>query len=146
VTSTFLAQRGRVLIVHREQGATADRTNYLAEGGGRELAYVAMSRARGPSIVHAVADDVGQAIEDITYDWSHDRRTTRAQRRVAELETDARFRRRWLAQHAELDRGIQHVQRELRHLDSPIGVELDARLKSVLLPRAGSGTQNVERA
>jgi hypothetical protein len=64
---------GYALTVHREQGATADRTHYLAEGGGRELAYVAMSRARGPSIVHAVADDLGQAIEDITHDWSLDR-------------------------------------------------------------------------
>jgi conjugative relaxase-like TrwC/TraI family protein len=60
---------GYALTVHREQGATADRTHYLAEGGGCELAYVAMTRARGPSIVHAVADDLGQAIEDITHDW-----------------------------------------------------------------------------
>ena len=57
---------GYALTVHREQGATADRSHYLAEGGGRELAYVAMSRARGPSIVHAVADNLAQAIEDIT--------------------------------------------------------------------------------
>jgi conjugative relaxase-like TrwC/TraI family protein len=64
---------GYALTVHREQGATAERTHYLAEGGGRELAYVAMSRARGPSIVHAVADDLGQAVEDITHDWSLDR-------------------------------------------------------------------------
>jgi len=64
---------GYALTVHREQGATADRTHYLAEGGGRELAYVAMSRARGPSIVHAVADNLDQAIEDITHDWSSDR-------------------------------------------------------------------------
>jgi hypothetical protein len=48
-------------------------THYVAEGGGRELAYVAMSRAGGPSIVHAVADDLGQAIDDITHDWSFDR-------------------------------------------------------------------------
>jgi hypothetical protein len=47
--------------------------NYLAEGGGRELAYVAMSRACGPNIVHAVADGLDQAIEDITHDWSLDR-------------------------------------------------------------------------
>ncbi|HZA80100.1 MAG TPA: MobF family relaxase, partial [Actinomycetes bacterium] len=64
---------GYALTAHREQGATADRTHYLAEGGGRELPYVAMSRARGPSSVHAVADDVAQAIEDITHDWSLDR-------------------------------------------------------------------------
>ncbi|HET6833819.1 MAG TPA: MobF family relaxase [Acidimicrobiales bacterium] len=64
---------GYALTVHREQGDTADRTHCLAEGGGRELAYVAMSRARGPSIVHAVADNLDQAIEDITYDWSLER-------------------------------------------------------------------------
>jgi hypothetical protein len=64
---------GYALTVHREQGDTADRTRHLAEGGGRELAYVAMSRARGPSIIHAVADDLDQAIEDITHDWTLDR-------------------------------------------------------------------------
>jgi conjugative relaxase-like TrwC/TraI family protein len=282
---------GYALTVHREQGATADRTHYLAEGGGRELAYVAMSRARGPSIVHAVADDVGQAIEDITHDWSLDRnqqwitrtataagidpaiqalpedpdahrarllaklktferhappdvtaelaatraaldrmrrsrddlvrgagrwhrtpagraardldqarrqrqhaehwselphiarrerhrwrrvaqsaarsaaraqqdwiahgqpavdqldhRITRAEHRVAELETDARFRRRWLAQHPELDRRIQHAQRELRRLDDPIGVELDECHESFRLPSPDRVTQGVETA
>jgi hypothetical protein len=48
-----VARRG---VMHRQQGATSDRTHYLAEGGGRELAYVALSRARQASIVHAVAD------------------------------------------------------------------------------------------
>jgi hypothetical protein len=42
--------------VHREQGATAERSHHLAEGGGRELAYVAMSRARGPSTPRPPAD------------------------------------------------------------------------------------------
>lgn len=32
-----------------------------------------MSRARDRSTVHAVADDLDQAIDDITYDWSLDR-------------------------------------------------------------------------
>jgi conjugative relaxase-like TrwC/TraI family protein len=64
---------GYALTVHREQGATSDRTYYLAEGGGRELAYVAMSRAREASIVHTVADSLAQAIDDITHDWSVDR-------------------------------------------------------------------------
>ncbi|MGH9289380.1 MAG: MobF family relaxase [Acidimicrobiales bacterium] len=61
---------GYALTVQRDQGDTSDRTHYLAEGGGRELAYVAMSRARNVSVVHAVADDLDQAIEDITHDWS----------------------------------------------------------------------------
>ena len=282
---------GYALTVHREQGATADRTHYLAEGGGRELAYVAMSRARGPSIIHAVADHLDQAIEDITHDWSVDRnqqwitrtatavgvdpairglpedsdarraqllaeletlehhappdvtaelaaaradldrlrrsrndlvrgggrwqhtpagraardldqarrqrqhaehwmhlphvgrrerhrwrrvaqsavrteeraeqdwmahgqpavaqldrRITRAEHRVAELETDARFRRRWLAQHPELDRRIQHAQRELRQVDDPRGVELDERLESLLQPGPDRVAQGVGRA
>jgi hypothetical protein len=279
---------GYALTVHREQGATADRTHYLAEGGGRELAYVAMSRARGPSIVHAVADDLDQAIEDITHDWSLDRnqqwitraavgvdpairtlpedpdarrapllaeletleghappdvtgelaaaradldrlrrsrddlvcgtgrwhrtpagraardldqarrqrqhaehwmhlphvgrrerhrwrrvaqsaarteaqaqgdwvahgqpavdrldrRITTAEQRVAELDTDARFRRQWLAKHPELRRRIQHAQQELRRLDDPIGVELDERLESVLQPGPDRVAQGVER-
>ncbi|HEX2564156.1 MAG TPA: AAA family ATPase, partial [Acidimicrobiales bacterium] len=282
---------GYALTVHRQQGATADRTHYLAEGGGRELAYVAMSRARGPSIVHAVADDVGQAIEDITHDWSLDRnqqwitrtatavgvdpatralpegpdarrarllaeletlerqgppdvtaelaaaraqldrlrrsrndlvrgtgrwhhtpagraardlnqarhqrqhaehwmnlpdigrrerhrwrrvaqsadrsaararrdwishgqpaveqldrRITGAEHRVADLQTHARFRQRRLAEHPELDRRLQHAERELRRLDDPIGVELEERLETLVHPRPDRVTQGVERA
>jgi conjugative relaxase-like TrwC/TraI family protein len=281
---------GYALTVHREQGATADRTHYLAEGGARELAYVAMSRARGPSIVHAVADDLDQAIEDITHDWSLDRNqqwitrtatvgvdptihtlpddpevrqarlvaeldalerhappdvTTelaaaradldrlrrsrddltrgagrwhhtpaghaasqlsharqqrqhaqhwidlpdlgrrerhswrrkvvaaaraeaRAQQdwathtqpalehvdrkitpvghRVAELESDARFRYRWLGDHPDLARRIQHTQRELQRLDDPMGVELEERLEAVLQPVLERGEREVENA
>jgi conjugative relaxase-like TrwC/TraI family protein len=282
---------GYALTVHREQGATADRTHYLAEGGGRELAYVAMSRARGPSIVHALADDLEQAVDDITHDWSLDRnqqwitrtatavgvdpairtlsedpdarrarllaeletlerhtppdvsaelaaaradlgrirrsrddlvrgagrwhhtpagraardleqarrqrqhaehwldlphiarrerhrwrrvaqsaarsaaraqrdwaargqpaveqldrKITTAEHRVAELETDALFRQRWLAEHPELDRRLQHAQRELRRIDDPFGVELDERLEALLLPSPDRVTQDVERA
>ena len=37
---------------HRSQGATVDVTHALEDGGGRELAYVAMSRARNESHVH----------------------------------------------------------------------------------------------
>jgi conjugative relaxase-like TrwC/TraI family protein len=282
---------GYALTVHREQGATADRTYYLAEGGGRELAYVAMSRARGPGIIHAVADRLDQAIDDITHDWSlarnqqwitrtataagvdpairalsedpdarrarllaeletlehhappdvtadlaaaradldrirrsrddlvhgtgrwhhtpaghaardldqarrqlqhaeqwmhlphvarrqrqqwrrvaqsaartveratrawisHgqpavaqlDRRITRTEHRVAELETDARFRQRWLAEHPELDRRLHHAQRELRRLDDPTGVELDERLESFLHPDPDRVTPSIARA
>jgi conjugative relaxase-like TrwC/TraI family protein len=265
---------GYALTVHREQGATADRTHYLAEGGGRELAYVAMSRARGPSIVHAVADNLDQAIEDIGHDWlaersqrwvtrtaqpgvdptvrvlpedagskrarlvtelatlervgpptvtadlaaartdlerlrsarrdldrgtgrwvqtpageaarqldkvrherhaaehraqlavgrrerhhwrrlargaapaearahgdwtTHakpaaetlDRRIARAEHRVADLESQAAFRLRWLAEHPDLARRVEHVQRDLRRLDDPIRAELLDRLEAI---------------
>jgi AAA domain len=280
---------GYALTVHREQGATADRTHYVAEGGGRELAYVAMSRARGPSIVHAVADDLDQAMDDITHDWSLDRnqqwisrmatalgvdqsiqtlpddpearrarltaeldslerhappdvtaeltaaraeldrlrgsrphlthgtggwhntpagraarqlararhqrqqaqrwiglphigrrewhswrrkaaaaaraesraeqdwathtqpalenvehKITRAGHRVAELESDTRFRHRWLTQHPDLARRIEHTQRELRHLDDPIGVELLERVEA-LAPEPPVTSPHLER-
>jgi ATP-dependent exoDNAse (exonuclease V) alpha subunit len=70
------------LTVHRTQAATVDRAHVLADGGGRELAYVAMSRARGTSHVYVVADDVDQAIEDLDAEW---RRSTRQRR---DLDTD----------------------------------------------------------
>ncbi len=64
---------GYAVTVHRAQGATYDRAHVLAAGGGRELAYVAMSRARHGTTLHAVADDLGQARHDLTLDWSTDR-------------------------------------------------------------------------
>lgn len=57
------------LTVHRSQGATYDRARVLAAGGGRELAYVALSRARTGTIVYATADDLAQAVEDLQADW-----------------------------------------------------------------------------
>jgi conjugative relaxase-like TrwC/TraI family protein len=281
---------GYALTVHREQGDTGDRTHYLGEGGGRELAYVAMSRARGPSVVHAGADDLAQAIEDITHDWSLDRnqqwisrtaavgvdqsiqtlpddrearrarliaeldaleghapsdvtaeliaarteldrlrqdrddlargtgrwqhtpaghaarqldqarrehehaqrrmdlphvgrrerhrwrriahsalrsevravrdwatqaqparqhldrKIVRAEHCVAGLEGDARFRQRWLAEHPELVRRIQHTQRELRGLGDSIGVEPAQRLEAVLERGLKSPGWDVENA
>lgn len=65
---------GYATTVHRAQGATVDRTHLYADGGGRELAYVALSRARDTVTVHCVADDLDQAVEDLSRDWSQDRR------------------------------------------------------------------------
>jgi conjugative relaxase-like TrwC/TraI family protein len=64
---------GYATTVHRAQGATFDRAHVFADGGGRELAYVAMSRARQCTTLHAVADTTAQAIDDIRTDWSIDR-------------------------------------------------------------------------
>jgi conjugative relaxase-like TrwC/TraI family protein len=73
------------ITVHRMQGATVDRAQVFADGGGRELAYVAMSRARDTSHVYVVADDLDQAVEDLTIEWSTDRR----QRWVVDVDEPA---------------------------------------------------------
>ncbi len=62
------------LTVHRSQGATYDRAHVYADGGGRELGYVAMSRARHRTTLHTVADDLLQAIQDLQTDWGHETR------------------------------------------------------------------------
>ncbi|HWG74112.1 MAG TPA: MobF family relaxase [Acidimicrobiales bacterium] len=60
---------GYATTVHRAQGETVDRAHLFADGGGRELAYVAMSRARQTTHVWTVADDPDQACEDLRRDW-----------------------------------------------------------------------------
>jgi hypothetical protein len=67
---------GYAVTVHRSQGATVERAHLLADGGGRELAYVGMSRARECSMAYVVADDVAQAKADLVRDWSAERRQT----------------------------------------------------------------------
>jgi conjugative relaxase-like TrwC/TraI family protein len=67
---------GYATTVHRCQGSTTERAHLLADGGGRELAYVAMSRARHSTHVWTVADDLPQAVEDLRQDWSIRRTTT----------------------------------------------------------------------
>jgi hypothetical protein len=67
---------GYATTVHRCQGSTVARAHLFADGGGRELAYVAMSRARESTQVWAVADDLPQAVEDLRRDWSTRRTPT----------------------------------------------------------------------
>jgi len=74
--------------VHRAQGATIDTAHVVADGGGRELAYVAMSRARHRTDVHCIADDLEQAVEQLASDWTTDRR------------------QRWILDHASPERRI----------------------------------------
>jgi conjugative relaxase-like TrwC/TraI family protein len=62
------------LTVHRTQGATVDAAHVLADGAGRELTYVALSRARTTTHIHAVADNLDQARDDLTRDWTAERR------------------------------------------------------------------------
>jgi hypothetical protein len=65
---------GYATTVHRAQGATAARAHLLADGGGRELAYVGMSRAREAAHVYVVADTLAQAKDDLASEWSRLRR------------------------------------------------------------------------
>jgi len=62
------------ITAHRSQGSTVDVTYALEDGGGRELAYVAMSRARGESHVHVVAPDLSQAASRLAWAWGDERR------------------------------------------------------------------------
>jgi len=65
---------GYAVTVHRSQGSTVERAHALEDGGGRELAYVKMSRARDRSTVYVVADSMEQAVEDLSREWSSERR------------------------------------------------------------------------
>ena len=65
---------GYAVTVHRSQGATHDTAHVLEDGGGRELAYVKMSRARDRTTVYAVADDLDQVESDLPREWGRERR------------------------------------------------------------------------
>src|SRR4051812_20768338 len=65
---------GYAVTVHRAQGATVEVAHRFEDGGGRELAYVALSRARAGSHAWLVADDLEQAKEDLVREWSNEMR------------------------------------------------------------------------
>ena len=65
---------GYATTVHRSQGATHDVAHVFEDGGGRELAYVAMTRARDETQLYLVADDLDQAREDLLRSWETERR------------------------------------------------------------------------
>ena len=76
---------------HRFQGQTVDTTHALEDGGGRELAYVAMSRARGESHVHVVAPDIRQAVRRLAWSWGQERRQRWAHAQLSPEERLARL-------------------------------------------------------
>jgi hypothetical protein len=67
---------GYAVTVHRSQGATVERAHALEDGGGRELAYVKMSRTTDRTTIYAVADSIEQAAEDLRREWGVERRLT----------------------------------------------------------------------
>ena len=74
LTSSNRLAHAYAITVHRSQGATVDTAHYLEDGGGRELAYVALSRARLRGTVYARADELSQAVEDLSIAWTSERR------------------------------------------------------------------------
>lgn len=102
--------------VHRMQGATVDRAHVFTDGGGRELAYVAMSRARESSHVYVVADDLEQGVGDLTVEWSAGRR----QRWVLDVDepaVDDRVRRPSIARRTESVLRLSRLWRERDAVD-----------------------------
>ncbi len=101
----------------------------LADGGGRELAYVAMSRARGTSHVYVVADDVDQAADDVVSEW----RPSTRQRWV--LDTDEAAiedgpRRPDLARRADATVRLARLRAE-RDAVAAVAPDAEARLRVV---------------
>ena len=65
---------GYAITAHRSQGSTVDVAHVLDDGGGRELAYVAMSRARTASHIYVTALDPQDAAQRLTWGWDQQRR------------------------------------------------------------------------
>jgi len=65
---------GYAITCHRAQGATVGVAHVLDDGGGRELAYVAMSRARLASHVYVTAPDLSDASQRLAWSWDDERR------------------------------------------------------------------------
>lgn len=86
---------GYAITAHRAQGTTVDSAHVLNDGGGRELAYVSMSRARTSSHVYVTAGDLGDAVERLAWGWDDPRRQQWAtdQARAAQAAADLRAER-----------------------------------------------------
>ncbi len=131
------------LTVHRMQGATIDRAHVLADGGGRELAYVAMSRARETTHVHVVADTIDQAVDDLTREWNTERRPQWVIDTDTPMGADSR-RRPDLARRADntIRQAQLRAERDAVRAVAPDATErlraldLQLRLERVGLPRS----------
>lgn len=123
------------------QGATVDRAHVFADGGGRELAYVAMSRARDSSHVYVAADDLDQAVEDLRVEWAIDRR----QRWVLDVDEPAavgRQQRPGLALRTDATLRAARLQAERDALRA-VAPEANDRLRSIDLQLRLCGTRNL---
>jgi hypothetical protein len=87
---------GYAITAHRAQGTTVEVAHVLDDGGGRELAYVAMSRAREASHVYTTAPDLAEAAQRLSWSWDDERRQqwatdqASAAQRLVELRAEHR--------------------------------------------------------
>ena len=103
------------ITAHRSQGSTVDVTYALEDGGGRELAYVAMSRARGESHVHVVAPDLSQAASRLAWAWEDERRQSWAIGNEAESSLAELYAERMRLSRSvppDLSHQLDHVRRQ----------------------------------
>jgi hypothetical protein len=111
---------GYAKTVHRSQGSTTTRAHLFADGGGRELAYVAMSRARESTHAWVVADDVGQAADDLRGDWTGRRTPTWA-----------------------LDTGLPWSAESIRELGPALPMSDRARVVAIALAQARANSDSL---
>ena len=109
---------GYAITAHRSQGATVDTAHVLADGGGRELAYVAMSRARTESHVYLAGVAPAQAQERLAWEWASSRRQTWTIHPQGQTLAELYSERRELLRQIPPDPAghLQQLQREHRHL------------------------------
>jgi conjugative relaxase-like TrwC/TraI family protein len=93
---------GYAITAHRAQGTTVEVAHVLDDGGGRELAYVAMSRARNASHIYTTAPDLDQAAQRLSWSWDDERRQQWATDQAQAAQRLVGLR----AEHRELIRSI----------------------------------------
>jgi primosomal protein N'' len=86
--ATYKLAHGHAITGHRAQGSTVDASYVLEDGGGRELAYVAMSRARAESHVYvaALVMERGDLARSVPPDQSQMLDHVRGQRAIIEAD------------------------------------------------------------
>jgi len=106
--------------VHRAQGVTADTAHVLDNGGGRELAYVAMSRARSTTRVYVPAGNLDDAVEQLRWSWTDERR------------------QRWAHDQGQPQPDVRRLVREVDQLTKFVD-------RQTFASTAGAGLQRVQR-
>jgi conjugative relaxase-like TrwC/TraI family protein len=109
---------GYAITCHRAQGATVDVAHVLNDGGGRELAYVAMSRARKASHVYVTASDLSDASQRLAWSWDDERR------------------QQWVADQASAAEHLEALRAERRQLVATIPPKVTEQLAQLRAQQA----------